>query len=351
MADTKKAANALFQRANEAYFDDEFEQAEALYTQAIAADGTAGEYYLRRAQVHVKLGNTDGAAADAQQAAQLLVSKSDQLRQYFRALCLHGELAAELKQYDAAAESLRKAATINPSHAEVKALLDKVEPLTTPAPAAPAAVGAAAIAAAAAAAPTKPKREQVRHEWYQTDDSVILEVFIKRVQKEAAKIEFEERGVSLSIKMATGADNNYEFEPLAHAIVPGASTFEVLSTKIEVRMKKAQAGRKWDHLEEPEEQQQQKKAALGLAASRKGVSWDAIAAAADKETRLKPNEQSVNELFQAIYRDADEDTRRAMMKSYVESNGTSLSTDWKSVSQGPVETLPPADAVAKPFNM
>ncbi|KAJ2750345.1 Cochaperone protein, partial [Coemansia nantahalensis] len=278
-------------------------------------------------------------------AARLLVDKSDQLRQYFRALHMHGELASGLKQYDDAAESLRKAATINPSHEGIKALLEKVEPLTTPKPA-PAAsepdAGSAGAAAAAAAA-----RAKVRHEWYQTDDSITLEVFIKRVQKDAASVEFEDRSVALSIKMATGSENNYEFEPLQHSIVPGESSFEVLSTKIEIRMKKAKAGLKWDHLEETDAQQATR---LGLASSRKGVSWDAIASDAEKETKLKPSEQGINELFQNIYRDADEDTRRAMLKSYIESNGTSLSTDWTSVSKGPVETLPPTDAVAKPFN-
>ncbi|PIA18325.1 SGS-domain-containing protein, partial [Coemansia reversa NRRL 1564] len=189
---------------------------------------------------------------------------------------------------------------------------------------------------------------QVRHEWYQTDNDVILEVFIKRVQKDAATVEFEKSSVSLSIKMASGSDNNYEFEPLLHSIVPEESSFEVLSTKIEIRMKKASPGQRWEHLEMPDDQQAKNKAA-GHGISRKGVSWDSIAADAERETKLKPSEQNVNELFQSIYKDADEDTRRAMMKSYVESNGTSLSTDWKSVGKGPVETLPPVDAVAKPY--
>ncbi|KAJ2716522.1 Cochaperone protein [Coemansia spiralis] len=341
-AATKKAASVLFQQANEAYFDDEFEKAESQYTQAIAADSTVGDYYLKRARTRVKLDNADGAASDAHKAAQLLAGKSDELRQYFRALHMHGELAFGLKQYDEAAESLRKAATINPSHEAVKALLEKVEPLATPAPAPAASVPDVESTSAAARA-----QARVRHEWYQTDDAVILEVFIKRVQKDAATIEFEEKSVALSIKMATGSDNNYEFEPLLHSIVPGESSFEVLSTKIEIRLKKAKAGLKWDHLEETEAQAA---TGLGLASSRKGVSWDTIAADAEKEAKLKPSEQGVNQLFQNIYRDADEDTRRAMMKSYVESNGTSLSTDWKSVSKGPVETLPPTDAVAKPFS-
>ncbi|KAI9500621.1 SGS domain-containing protein, partial [Coemansia spiralis] len=192
---------------------------------------------------------------------------------------------------------------------------------------------------------------KVRHEWYQNDNFVILEVFIKRVQKEAAIIEFEDKSVSLSVKMPTGAENNFEFDPLLHKIVPSESSYDVLSTKIEIRLKKAVSGQKWDHLEETEAQQLAKSSKMhSLGSSRKGVSWDTIAAEAEKETKLKPSEQGVNELFQTIYKDADEDTRRAMMKSYIESNGTALSTDWKSVSKGPVETLPPADTEAKSFN-
>ncbi|KAJ2228463.1 Cochaperone protein [Coemansia sp. RSA 1722] len=338
---------ALFQQGNEAYFDDEYEQAESLYTQAIAANHTNSEYYLRRAQVRSKLGNLESAASDAQKAATLCADKSSLLRRYFKALHLHGKWAAELKNYDEAAESLRKAAVINPSHEDIKKLLDTVEPLTTPVVSEP--VAEKSEEAAGSSQPAVPARPKVRHEWYQNDEFVVLEIFIKRVQKDAASVEFTEKSVSVSVKMATGSENNYEFEPLLHSIVPGESTFEVLSTKIEIRLKKANSGNKWDHLEETDAQQLANQK-LSLSSSRKGVSWDSIAAYAEKETKLKPSEQSVNELFQNIYRDADEDTRRAMLKSYTESNGTSLSTDWKSVSKGKVETVPPTDTYAKPYS-
>jgi len=53
----------------------------------------------------------------------------------------------------------------------------------------------------------------------------------------------------------------------------------------------------------------------------------------------------VNTFFKKLYKDADEDTRRAMMKSYIESNGTALSTNWSEVGKAQVETSPPGEFV------
>ena len=50
---------------------------------------------------------------------------------------------------------------------------------------------------------------------------------------------------------------------------------------------------------------------------------------------------TVNEFFQKLYADADEDTRRAMLKSFQESGGTTLSTNWDEVGKAPVEVKPP----------
>lgn len=43
----------------------------------------------------------------------------------------------------------------------------------------------------------------------------------------------------------------------------------------------------------------------------------------------------------------DEDTRRAMMKSFVESNGTVLSTNWSEVGAKKIDCTPPDGMVAK----
>lgn len=49
----------------------------------------------------------------------------------------------------------------------------------------------------------------------------------------------------------------------------------------------------------------------------------------------------VDGFFKKLYANADDDTRRAMVKSYYESQGTALSTNWDEVGKGKVEARPP----------
>jgi len=55
----------------------------------------------------------------------------------------------------------------------------------------------------------------------------------------------------------------------------------------------------------------------------------------------------VNKFFKQLYKGASDDTRRAMVKSYQESGGTALSTNWDEVQKGPVPISPPDGMEAK----
>ena len=82
--------------------------------------------------------------------------------------------------------------------------------------------------------------------------------------------------------------------------------------------------------------------------------WSAVVADVEAEEaealRTAGGDASLNALFQQIYASADEDTRRAMQKSYIESGGTCLSTDWKDVGARKVEVSPPDGMEARPYS-
>jgi len=63
--------------------------------------------------------------------------------------------------------------------------------------------------------------------------------------------------------------------------------------------------------------------------------WDKIEKELEEEEKKEKPEgdDAMNKLFQTIYASADEDTKRAMVKSYQTSGGTVLSTNWDEVSK------------------
>lgn len=55
-------------------------------------------------------------------------------------------------------------------------------------------------------------------------------------------------------------------------------------------------------------------------------------------------------LFQQIYTNLDDDGRKAMMKSFTESSGTVLSTNWKEVGQKKVDVSAPEGMEYKKYD-
>ncbi|KAI8821412.1 chord-domain-containing protein [Fimicolochytrium jonesii] len=87
---------------------------------------------------------------------------------------------------------------------------------------------------------SQPQEIQCRHDWYQTPSTVILSVFAKKVDKEATSITFTSSELRMNIKFQDGKTSTFN-TALSQPIDPAGSKYEVLSTKIEVVLKKVNA--------------------------------------------------------------------------------------------------------------
>ncbi|KXS21370.1 SGS-domain-containing protein [Gonapodya prolifera JEL478] len=191
---------------------------------------------------------------------------------------------------------------------------------------------------------------KIRHEWFQNDNFVTVTVFVKNLPKENVQLNLEPRVLSLSVKLPNsgGTDYSLELDPLAHEIIPAESKHSVLSTKIEIKLKKAEIGIKWGALEGQESGPVTKVAGAGdvpqqppayPSSARKRVDWSKVEKQAEEDKA--EGEDALNSLFAKIYKDADPEAKKAMMKSFTESGGTVLSTNWKDVGTKYVEPSPP----------
>ncbi|KJA29105.1 hypothetical protein HYPSUDRAFT_196528 [Hypholoma sublateritium FD-334 SS-4] len=198
----------------------------------------------------------------------------------------------------------------------------------------------------------------IRHEFYETDEKVTLSIFDRGADPAQVSITFEPRKFTY-----THGEKSLVLEPLKGQIDPDASDFTVGKVKIEVRLIK-RAHARWgalvgdspDPLTAPQTISPEPSTSTGV--RKQAKNWDALTTTIltsekEKTTEEDPNvggDSTLNTFFQKIFGDADEDTKRAMMKSYQESGGTTLSTNWDEVKRAPVEVKPPAGSEWKKWN-
>ncbi|NXP46094.1 SGT1 protein, partial [Heliornis fulica] len=196
--------------------------------------------------------------------------------------------------------------------------------------------------------------EAVQYDWYQTDSQVIVTIMIKNAQKDDVSVQFSEREMSASVRLPSGEDYNLKLV-LLHSIVPEQSTFKVLSTKVEIKMKKPEAVR-WEKLEGQGDSLKLKQFTpdtqhLYPSSSHYTRNWDKLVVEIKEEEKNEKLEgdAALNKLFQQIYSDGTDEVKRAMNKSFMESGGTVLSTNWSDVGKRKVEVNPPDDMEWKKF--
>ncbi|CAG8766211.1 7280_t:CDS:2, partial [Dentiscutata erythropus] len=128
---------------------------------------------------------------------------------------------------------------------------------------------------------------------------------------------------SVAVKLPTRSDYFLEIDPLTYEILPKECKYEVLSTKIEVKPKLELS---WVLEGVLDLFQHLMITYPSLAHNAKN--WDKMEKEINKDQEKLEGEVALNSLFQQLYRDADDDTKRAMLKSYTKNSDTCLSTNW-----------------------
>ncbi|XP_073143589.1 protein SGT1 homolog [Henckelia pumila] len=350
------ASSDLEAKAREAFIDDHFELAIDLYSQAISLNPSSADLFAGRAQANIKLRNFTEAVADANKAIGLDPANA---KAYYR----KGMACIELEEYETAKTAFETGASLAPGDSrftdmikeceeriaeEAKELptelADKApEDVMTPNNGTPDVPGPEGTTISS----TKPR---YRHEFYQKPEEVVVTIFAKGIPADRVVIDYGEQILSVTIEVP--GEDAYHFRPrLFGKIVPAQCRYVVLSTKIEIRLTKAEAIT-WSSLEYSKDVVVAQKAIASPSGNQKptypsskpkGVDWDKLEAQVKKEEKDEKldGDAALNKFFRDIYKDADEDTRRAMSKSFVESNGTVLSTNWKEVGSKKVEGSAP----------
>lgn len=174
----------------------------------------------------------------------------------------------------------------------------------------------------------------VKYRWYQTETKVVVEVPIKNLVDENVSVNYTRDSLNVTAKLPS--DEQYSLKLNLHnAIVPEQCSYKVRQTKIEINLPK-EVHLHWVKLgkDDPEPN-----------ASVSQKNWDKVV-----QENWSEKDGSLDQLFSTIYTDSDDDQKRAMLKSFTESGGTVLSTNWEEVGKQKTEIKPPDGVEFKPWN-
>uniref|UniRef100_A0A6M2DLT2 Putative suppressor of g2 allele of skp1 n=1 Tax=Xenopsylla cheopis TaxID=163159 RepID=A0A6M2DLT2_XENCH len=169
----------------------------------------------------------------------------------------------------------------------------------------------------------KPK---IKHDWYQTETHVIITILLKNVDEGKLRINYGSTSLVLKYE-----EHEFNFQ-LLNGIIPTSCSHKVTPSKVEIKLAKA-IGLRWDKLEADAVLPQP------VNPTKANEKWEQIAREFKEDD--PQGEAALNALFQKIYGESNEDVRRAMNKSFMESGGTVLSTNWNEVGKDKVEVRPP----------
>ncbi|KAF1363645.1 SGS-domain-containing protein [Lizonia empirigonia] len=222
---------------------------------------------------------------------------------------------------------------------------------------------------AAAPRPVVPTpANKIKDDWYQSNDTVTVNILAKGVPKDKVTVDFDKDSLSVSFPVeGSSSEYNFNVDPLYAPIEPTQSKFRVTPNKVEITLKKTSEGIKWHKLEGDRivdategtkctipqhilssKPVQESGPAYPTSSKTGAKNWDKLAAEdLDEKDEIEGDETS--HFFKKLYSGATSEQQRAMMKSYQESGGTVLSTDWSNVGSKTIVPEPPEGMEARKY--
>ncbi|CAB1416467.1 unnamed protein product [Pleuronectes platessa] len=235
----------------------------------------------------------------------------------------------------------------------------------------------------------------VKHDWYQTESQVIVTVMAKNVPKDGVCVNFTDKELNtmihnfkilttkLSVKSVSVSflHSLFSSSPTfsrcndldqmllcgirippppppppssSSPLAPAVSHTGPLADRhlVEIKMKKTD-GIRWEKLEGEGQESNIKHFNPNQhpTSSNHAHKWDKMVVDISEEEKSEnlEGDAALNKLFQQIYSDGTDEVKRAMNKSFMESGGTVLSTNWKDVGKRKVDVNPPDDAEVKKY--
>lgn len=366
-----------------------YDEAIQHFTAAITSNPAAVKYYIGRATAYQRVKKYAEALADSEVAVVLAhkratreLIKDAQFRRAQQLFFLERYADAEhilgiVKKLDEKEKTLpiwsskvaKKLQEILEGDEKRKVTVKDVPDVEAPSASQETTVAKKTEALAAASKPVVPTpANKIKDDWYQSNDTVTVNILAKGAPKDKVTVDFVKDSLSVSFPVeGSGAEYNFNVDPLYAPIDPAGSKFRVTPNKVEITLKKVSQGVKWKTLEGDRQVEGgegskstipqhilagkpvQDSAPAYPTSSKSGTkNWDKLAAEdLDEKDEIEGDE--TNHFFKKLYSGATPEQQRAMMKSYQESGGTVLSTDWSNVGSKTVVPEPPEGMEAKKY--
>ncbi|CAM9468053.1 unnamed protein product [Pylaiella littoralis] len=211
------------------------------------------------------------------------------------------------------------------------------------------------------ASSSAPEHLRIKFQYYQSYEKVTVAVLEKGLKESEVKVDVEAKRLTVrrkGDKDADGGGGALLFDKVLYEeVLPEKCRTRFAASKLEITLtKKSPAD--WPELEDTATPAARPAAVAASDASSAATAapveepptkiarpysstknWDVVEKEVQKELDAeKPEgEEALNNLFKSIYGKADEDTRRAMVKSFQTSGGTVLSTNWDEVGKADYE--------------